>query len=352
MFYRRRRSGINYQKVPTAGLYAEIRYLEKQKAENKDLFIKYDQFFPIYKRKFLILRKKINILNQYFKDNIRIKAVKKKFLFFFKKEVEDIYFETTIAENKYLDQLKEIIKMFHICYDLVEKAGHNIINQNPSGNRPEEVALPSLFFHIRGIPSRERIADRQGEPGTGIHYKYTARALKLFIKVYKIQSSKRIELNAIPSKEYYSFYKNLNEQHDKALRKIELVLRRRKKGKEKIENVGYVYVLSNEAYPNTYKIGSTYGLPEERAEELTGTGHLTPFKVVYTIKVQSAEYYEKNIHKLLKKYRVKEGREFFKLDLNKIKDCLKEVLTLTEKGKKKIEFGTLKNKINLNERTF
>ena len=54
MFYRRRRSGINYQKVPTAGLYAEIRYLEKQKAENKDLFIKYDQFFPIYKRKFFL----------------------------------------------------------------------------------------------------------------------------------------------------------------------------------------------------------------------------------------------------------------------------------------------------------
>ena len=156
------------------------------------------------------------------------------------------------------------------------------------------------------------------------------------------------ELNAIPSKKYFSFYKNLNEQYDKALRKIELVLRRRKKGKEKIENVGYVYVLSNESLPpNTYKIGSTYGLPEERAEELTGTGHLTPFKVVYTIKVQSAEYYEKNIHKLLKKYRVKQGREFFKLDLDKIKDCLKEVSTLTEKGRKKVEFSTLKNKIKI-----
>ena len=35
MFYRSRRSGTNYQKVPTAGLYAEIRYLEKQKAENR-----------------------------------------------------------------------------------------------------------------------------------------------------------------------------------------------------------------------------------------------------------------------------------------------------------------------------
>ena len=40
-------------------------------------------------------------------------------------------------------------------------------------------------------------------------------------------------------------------------------------------------------------------------------------------------------HKLMKKYRVEQGREFFKLDLNKIKDCLKEVSALTEKGKKK-----------------
>ena len=77
----------------------------------------------------------------------------------------------------------------------------------------------------------------------------------------------------------------------------------RKKGKEKIENVGYVYVLSNKSLPlNTYKIGSTYGLPEERAEELTGTGHLTPFKVVYKIKIQSAEYYEKSKKEYYKGY--------------------------------------------------
>ena len=138
---------------------------------------------------------------------------------------------------------------------------------------------------------------------------------------------------------------SLIEENTKKARKIELILRARKKGREKMENVGYVYVLENEAYPEIYKIGSTYGLPEERAEELTGTGHLTPFKVVAKYKLQSAEYYEKNTHKLFKKYRVTKGREFFKLELNKIRDCLKQVVAISENGEKKIPFNTLKNRV-------
>ena len=104
-------------------------------------------------------------------------------------------------------------------------------------------------------------------------------------------------------------------------------------------------MLSNEAYPNIYKIGSTYGLPQDRAEELTGTGHLSPFKVVGKIKVQSAEYYEKSIHKLLNKFRVKQGREFFKLDLPKIKECLKQVSNISEKGSKKITLTKMQKEI-------
>ena len=67
--------------------------------------------------------------------------------------------------------------------------------------------------------------------------------------------------------------------------------------------------LNNEL--NIYKIGSTYGLPDERAEELTGTGHLYPFKVEFFIEITDAEYYEKLIHRALNKYRVNKNREFF-----------------------------------------
>ena len=139
----------------------------------------------------------------------------------------------------------------------------------------------------------------------------------------------------------------IKDEIDPYSRKIELLLRASYKGEEKIENVGYIYVLSNEAYPNIYKIGSTYGLPEERAEELTGTGHLTPFKVVGKIKIKSAEFYEKSIHKLLDDYRVKKGREFFKLDLGKIKECLEQVSEISRKGEDKITLSELKKEIRL-----
>jgi len=136
------------------------------------------------------------------------------------------------------------------------------------------------------------------------------------------------------------------ERNNYLIRKIELLLRSKVKQKEKLENVGYVYVLSNEAYPGVYKIGSTYGLVEERAEELTGTGHLHPFIPEFSIKIESAEYYEKTTHSLLKDHRVKQQREFFKLDLQTIKSILKEIHEVTEKGKKKLKLAELKKKLN------
>ena len=131
------------------------------------------------------------------------------------------------------------------------------------------------------------------------------------------------------------------------IRKIELILRSRSKQKEKSENYGHIYVLSNEAYPNIYKIGSTYGLPEERAEELTGTGHLNPFAVVGKTKVQNAEYYEKIIHKLLKNFRVKKNREFFEIELKKINDCLKHINKITEKGSKTLTLNEIQKNFSL-----
>jgi hypothetical protein len=131
-------------------------------------------------------------------------------------------------------------------------------------------------------------------------------------------------------------------------RQIELIFRGRKKDKEKKDNEGYVYVLSNKSLPpNTYKIGSTYGNPEERAEELTGTGHLTPFKVEFSIEIKNAEFYEKKIHSLLNGYRVKQNREFFELDLDTIKNCLKQVSAISEKGSKQISLDVLKKEVNV-----
>ena len=129
-------------------------------------------------------------------------------------------------------------------------------------------------------------------------------------------------------------------------RQLELILRGRKKEKEKNDNFGYIYVLSNKAYPNIYKIGSTYNNVDARAEELTGTGHLMPFKVESQIKIKSAEYYEKKIHSILSSYRVKQNREFFELDLDKIKSCLNDLSKITDKGEKKLSLAELKKEIS------
>ena len=112
--------------------------------------------------------------------------------------------------------------------------------------------------------------------------------------------------------------------------------------------LGYVYVLSNKSLSqNIYKIGSTYGDPDKRAEELTGTGHLHPFRVEEKINIKSAEYYEKKIHSLLSNYRVKKNREFFELDLDKIKSCLKDIYKITDKGEKKLSLADLKKEIKV-----
>lgn len=150
------------------------------------------------------------------------------------------------------------------------------------------------------------------------------------------------------SQKYYETpYLDRIERNNYLIRKIELLLRSKAKKKEKLENVGYVYVLSNQAYPGIYKIGSTYGLVEERAEELTGTGHLHPFKPEFSIRIESAEYFEKSTHFLFKDYRVKQGREFFNLELNKIKTTLKQIKIITNEGKIKFKTGELKKKLGL-----
>jgi asparagine synthetase B (glutamine-hydrolysing) len=116
------------------------------------------------------------------------------------------------------------------------------------------------------------------------------------------------------------YFKKLIDETNKEIRKIELILRSRKRKVELADNLYFVYIMSNQAYPNIYKIGWTSSLPEERAEELTGTGHLHPFKVEFSKKFNNAEQIEQQCHDYFKKNRVANNREFFEVPLNEIKD--------------------------------
>ena len=79
------------------------------------------------------------------------------------------------------------------------------------------------------------------------------------------------------------------------------------------KNFSYIYVMSNSAYKNLYKIGHSID-PEKRAEELSRpTGVPGKFKVTFKLPVDVADavLIESRVHEKLKKYRVRGNREFF-----------------------------------------
>jgi len=106
------------------------------------------------------------------------------------------------------------------------------------------------------------------------------------------------------------------------LKNIERKLRSFDRDEHLKTNDSYVYVLSNKSLPdNMYKIGFTTGLPEDRALELSSTELPFPYKVNLKLKTKDAEFVEKKIlHHSLSKFRVSSNREFFSIDLNKLKD--------------------------------
>ena len=89
----------------------------------------------------------------------------------------------------------------------------------------------------------------------------------------------------------------------------------------------YIYVLSNEGYGNeVYKVGFTKHHPEHRAKQLSrGTGVLYPFNVEYVFRCHDGEFLEREVHKALKKYRLNNDREFFKVKFSLIKDAIEEL---------------------------
>ena len=283
-----------------------------------------------------------------------------------------------------LEEIKEILKKVDTFQELIDEQKEFIFDLWINESYPVDENLQKIFYGSGGstinidFPEKWSVSDSNkfskffyqsmctnygasqnpnlAKPFELVNYKleninrtfYSNQSLfmKKFIGLFS-NSSLHLS-NCIDSKYKDFIKKEFITNTEKYLRKIELLKRTKIKGEKKISDMGVVYVMSNESLPkDTYKIGSTYGLAVERAEELTGTGHLNPFIVVGEIKIQSAEYYEKLIHKLLDDYRVKKGREFFKLDLGKIKECLEQVSEISRKGEDKITLSELKKEIRL-----
>ena len=324
------------------------KHLTILKNDLKELEINYQNFFSYCEQKFKFNQ---SIKKGFFKDKVlyqinysnheknRLFELVKKY----SKSLEKI--ETNqIVYDEYLDLFnKKIIPSED--KDFVDLDLPKLIENAFSIVTPLGVFTEHLTF--KGID----ISETNSQYKQNFHiwdHQCTEDTLRFFAEflrtLWRVKSNLPLIFSKFGVKKFFEIRVNY---YEKQKRKYELLARRKESATKKIENIGYVYVLSNKAYPNIYKIGSTYGNAEERAEELTGTGHLMPFKVETKIKIKSAEYYEKKIHSILNSYRVKQNREFFEINLDNIKSCLKDIYKITEKGEKKLSLAELKREISI-----
>ena len=93
-----------------------------------------------------------------------------------------------------------------------------------------------------------------------------------------------------------------------------------------------------------YKIGFTIDNPISRAQKLSSdTGILADFDVEYSLKFSNYKLAEKIVHEKLKKYRVRSDREFFKVDLNKAIEIIKDAFSFLENRDQKLKSSIKKN---------
>lgn len=85
--------------------------------------------------------------------------------------------------------------------------------------------------------------------------------------------------------------------------------------KRSASSSGWVYILTNQAYPRLLKIGCTGRTPETRARELSTTGVPYPFAVAWAAPVTDYGRCESLVHARLDRLRANQGREFFACDL-------------------------------------
>jgi hypothetical protein len=88
---------------------------------------------------------------------------------------------------------------------------------------------------------------------------------------------------------------------------------------------GFVYILTNESYPELVKVGETSGDPEDRAAQLSNTSVPYPFKVYGFVQVDDPRGVERKVHRKLGKHRESRNREFFKISPDKVLKILEEI---------------------------
>lgn len=86
-----------------------------------------------------------------------------------------------------------------------------------------------------------------------------------------------------------------------------------------------IYILTNESMPGYVKIGFTHGKVEERLRQLDRTGTPLPFECYYSAEVEDCEKDEKWLHFIFADRRVRDNREFFKINQELVALALKRI---------------------------
>jgi hypothetical protein len=90
-----------------------------------------------------------------------------------------------------------------------------------------------------------------------------------------------------------------------------------------------IYILTNDAMPGFIKIGKTSVGIEQRIKDLDNTSTPLPFQCFYAAKVNKADFIERQIHYIFGEQRVRNNREFFQVDPNRVKAAI-ELVALEE----------------------
>ena len=89
---------------------------------------------------------------------------------------------------------------------------------------------------------------------------------------------------------------------------------------------GYVYILTNDVYPDLVKIGMTTNTPTQRAHEISrATGVAVPWVPVFEFRCYRSDLLEKEVHAYLKNHRVNNNREMFAVDSRTAEQVIREL---------------------------
>jgi hypothetical protein len=311
-----------------------------------DLELKYINFLREYETHYKKFELVSTTVKEFYEANIVRSTVKETTLFFIKYNSDDVYFKTKKLEEEFYALYNQAAKVFSEISNFFYKSNSELIGFNylfTKDSSKDYIKFHSCSWQYVIMSMNEDVCNylHNGHKIRGYKMSpqkyWTERTGQLFTKLFQVSIDNKFyevsekverwtkisEIPNIPQASYLKWYfKKLIDANNQQIRKIELEIRSRKRSTDLADNPYFVYIMSNKAYPNIYKIGWTSSLPEERAEELTGTSHIYPFKVEYSKKFKNAVQIEKQCHDHFKKNRVANNREFFEVPLNEIKEYI------------------------------